>query len=201
MPARVSTQRRADSFFALYYELGPERSLEKLHKKVSDLGLYNYSVKTLKRWSSDYHWQSRIAVVDANAREVEDKSAAATILKMNERQAGLGRSLQLIAQSGIKHFTDQCTDPVTRTLKGMPLAIQDITRLVDAGVKVERLASGEVTSRHEIVKDTVNAIVVKIGLLFNEVNLIEDPEERSRVFARKGDAIIDAETEQLIRGV
>ena len=200
MPTRVQTERRADAFFALYYELGPERSLEKLHKKVADLGLFNYSVKTLKRWSSDFKWQSRIAIVDATARDAEDKESAAKIARMNERQAGLGRSLQLIAQSGIKHFTDKCTDPATKTLKGIPLPIQDITRLVDAGVKVERLASGEVTSRHEIVKDTVNAIVLKIGILFNEVNLIEDPEERSRVFSQKGDAIIDAETEHLTRG-
>jgi len=200
MTTRTATHRRADAFFALYHELGPNRSLELLHKKVAALGLTNYSVKTLKRWSADFRWQSRIAVFDAAYREAQDKDAAARIDKMNERQAGLGRSLQVIAQSGIKHITDEVVDPATNTLKGKEIPYQDITRLADAGIKIERLASGEVTSRHEIVNDTVNAIVMKIGILFNEVNLIEDPEERSRIFSQKGDAIIEAEKEQLIRG-
>ncbi len=66
-----------DTAFAIYYAMGPKRSLAKLVGAIGvELGL-TVGLKTLERWSSLHGWQSRIA-------EIEQERAALQVAKYIE---------------------------------------------------------------------------------------------------------------------
>ena len=62
--------------------------------------------------------------------------------------------------------------------------------MLEKGIKLERLAEGEATDRHEMTVQIVEPLVRQIITLFEQVNLVDDPEARSRQFAIGADAII-----------
>lgn len=69
--------------FELYFALGSDRSLVKLHEnctKIAPQGEKVPSLRTLKEWSRKYHWQERCAIRDAEVtRKVEQISTSSVI--------------------------------------------------------------------------------------------------------------------------
>ena len=60
------------------------------------------------------------------------------------------------------------------------------------GVDVERLARGQATTRAELTVQMLDPVIRELVALFTEVNVIEDPDTRTRVYATKADAIVEA---------
>ena len=182
-PRRVSRhlmlKSRADSLFGLYYELGAERSLAKLRSRLRDLGI-KIAASTLNRYSSRFGWQARVLEMDAKLQERRENTRIEAVLAMNRRQAQLGKGMQTVAAGGLRRLVD------------MELDAHAVSALARDGVKIERLALGEATSRAELAVQVVNAVVVGIVELFREVNALPDPKERIRRFAEGADQIIDA---------
>ena len=61
-------QRKA---FNRYWELGADRSIERLHALLSAGGKAP-TTRTIYAWSSRFHWQNRIGDLERRAREAED---------------------------------------------------------------------------------------------------------------------------------
>ena len=59
------------------------------------------------------------------------------------------------------------------------------------GVDVERLARGQATTRAELTVQMLDPLIRELAALFAEVNVIEDPDTRTRVYATKADAIVE----------
>jgi hypothetical protein len=134
-----STKHR--SAFEAYWRLGQDRSIERLHSALAEGSRKAPSLRTLYEWSSRYHWQSRIAQLEREARVVEDEARIAAIREMHERQAKAGLFLQQKGMEWLVNLGEDVASP------------EAAVRAIVEGAKLERLARGEVTERQEVTSD------------------------------------------------
>jgi hypothetical protein len=186
MPPTVIEKARADSFFIFFSLMGIDRSLEKLHSYVTEMGL-NISLTSLKRYSAKYNWQERLQEVQTRKVERMEEHVAGDVVEMNINQAKLGYAMQGIAGMGLT------------LVKKNPAVMspRDAVHMADIGSKIERLARGEATTRQEITNQLVSPIIYNIVTMFQQVNQIKDPEQREREFAISCDAILEQSVGQL----
>ena len=69
--------------------------------------------------------------------------------------------------------------------------MRDTVALVRVGTEIEHLARGQATTRAELTIQVLNPVINELVALFAEVDVIEDPDARSRVWATKADAIVE----------
>ena len=179
MSTSIVEKARADSFFLFFSLMDSDRSLEKLHSYVTKMGL-NISLTSLKRYSAKYNWQERLKEVQAKKVERMDEYVVNDVVEMNIRQAKLGQAMQGIAGIGLQHVKNNPTR----------LSPRDAVYLGDTGSKLERLARGEATDRHELTVQIVEPLVRQIVALFEQVNVLVDENARARQFAIGADSII-----------
>lgn len=141
---RLSTKKKSDAYFDIYWSMGLERSLEKLHNLLGDLGV-KISVTTLSNYSSAYDWQGRLREIDETQRIVADKDKALKLLEMNDRQADLGESM--VRMSG--RMMQRVKERLEASPNRMVVSPTDAARWLTDGSKVERLARGAATERTE----------------------------------------------------
>ena len=171
-----AAQRRAESFYLVYAALGPSRSLTKLQKTLADLGL-RISANTLKSYSARYNWQHRAELVDGAHSAVE---LATVPREMDERQGRLAVAMQALAREKLESI-----DP-------LHLSVRDAIHLLRVGTDIERLTRGQATTRAELTVQVLDPVIRELVALFAEVNIIEDPDTRTRIYAIKADAIVEA---------
>ena len=179
-----STRERADLIFFAYHQRRPDRSLKGLHRDLQTMGV-RISVATLKRYSTTYRWQERIADLDAEARQHQNQRGVKVVLAMNERHTQLARALQGAGGSALQQLLAD-----TVRLRGMKAS--DIVRLVDSGLRAERSAVGASSARREIALETWNDVVTSVVQLFTEINEEPDPGVRAQRFALRIDRLVDA---------
>jgi len=179
---QTSVKQKADSFFYIYLMMGEDRSLTKLHEILTNTGL-TITLASLKHYSTHYDWQLRLEETTAHLQaHTTTERAASTIIKMNDSQAKLGTAFQALArQNIIKNLIPNFTT----------LTPRDTAYLADVGVKLERLARGEATTRQEVVNSLVSPMVFNIINLYQQVNMIDDVERRQQEFALGCQAILE----------
>jgi hypothetical protein len=99
---------------------------------------YIPNLSTLKRWSSDYNWQQRIADYERQQLEERRKKRQAEIDKMDEEHALIGRGNLLRAVEIVRRHID--TQDTT---------LASAVSLLKASYVLERLARGAATERFE----------------------------------------------------
>ncbi|MDD4984174.1 MAG: hypothetical protein PHQ43_00095 [Dehalococcoidales bacterium] len=176
------TAARAEGYFHVYYQMGPERSIEKLQNLLAEVGR-KVSLNTLKRHSADFHWQKR--VLDIEAQKNHDEQILKTVREMNEHHAKLGRAMTTLGQASIQSYFNEI-----KAKGSLKLSTYETANLIATGQKVERLARGQATERTEIYVEMVNTLVMKLAGVFIAVNEIADPEERKRQYAQQCDDIL-----------
>lgn len=190
MPPKKKKKRRldvalqAETWFSLYYALGPNRSLALAIERGAKVGLKpRPALNTIKRWSVAYRWQERVGELDAETGRANTARQLQAIQRMNEDQAAIGgMGVQLAAfslermlrQLRMAEECDKCG------LAPLELGAQDVARVMEVFAKWQRLAMGEVTDRSEIAITIWNIIIMEITQLFLAVNIYEDAEQRKR---------------------
>ena len=175
-------RQRGEHFYTLYAAMGSGRSLSKLQRALADLGL-SVSLNTLKSYSANYNWASRIEALP-DSKEVALLTYAAD---MSERQSTLGRLMQTL---GHERLT---------TIDPQEMTIAEAVRLMRVGVDIERSAMGAATSRIEVFNTAVSPLIYQIVGLFKSVNHIPDEDERVRRFVFGADNLIETAAEQVER--
>ena len=123
--------------FDVYWRLGAERSVERLHGVLSAQGK-TPSLRTLYDWSRRYRWQERLARLEEEAKRSEDDAHVQALREMYERQ---GKEALLLQQRGAEWLAGMTDEKVTADAA---------IRAVVEGARLERLARGEPTDRQEI---------------------------------------------------
>jgi hypothetical protein len=82
LPAERS---KAYDFFCKYRDMGPTRSLEKLHRSCTEVA--PISVRQLKEYSLKYNWQKRVRAFDDSVFKMERNKAIQRIIEFNKRRA------------------------------------------------------------------------------------------------------------------
>ena len=174
-------QDRAEYLYVSYYSLGgSNRSVARLHALLSGLGL-KISLGTLKNYSSKGGWIERALADDAANLPEQRRQANALserVTELNHRHGQYGVALQKIGFSGLRALDPSSFSP------------SDVTNMMEKGIKLERLAEGQATDRHELTVQIVEPLVRQIAALFEQVNMMADASARARQFAIGADAII-----------
>lgn len=181
--SRKTAPERAEIIFSLYHQLGPERSLRRLHWELQALGV-RIGLATIKRYSVRFGWQRRADDLEAEAVRRQRERTIGDLLAMQDRHAQLARALQGAGGTALQKL-------MTSEPRLGKMSASDIARLVEAGLKAERHAVGEATDRREIAVETWNSVTTEMVAVFNEVNDDPDPVARARLFARGVDRAVD----------
>ncbi len=150
----TAKHRRA---FDIYWRLGPERSVERLHAELSEAGAAP-TLRTLYEWSSRYHWQDRLLELEREAQRAEDEARVAALREMQDRQTKEGLLLQ---QKGAEWLS---------TMDDKRVTADAATRAITEGARLERLARGEVTERKGIKHEGEEATERLAALTDEELN-------------------------------
>ena len=178
--ARLRAERqkaRADAYFIVYYDLGPERSLERLCGHVAELGLRK-ALNTLKRYSVKYDWQQRLVEEDTRCKEREEADSEKVRIQMLDRHTRIGKTLQSLSLAGM--FTFQEAMKVNGKLT---FTAAEIVAMAKAGTDLELRAAGEPTLKIEITTVLYNVLIARIAHIFKEVNRLPTEEARESRFA------------------
>jgi hypothetical protein len=126
---------KAYSHFCLYRDMGPDRSL----RKVPTLSECRAVVGQLWRWSSKWRWVQRCEKYDDYLEYQDRLRQEKERRQMRDRHAKMAVLAQNIAVEGLKNLLAKVQDGE------QGVAPADLTRLLDTGVRVERLSRGEPT--------------------------------------------------------
>ena len=138
----TSASQRADIIFVVFHEMGPERSLAKLHLRLISLGV-RVGLSTLKRYASRYGWQERLAALDVQASGRRADRSLKAAIGMHERHMQLARAVQGAGGTALQRLMQS-------DLRLSEMRPAEIARLLDLGIKAERDALGEATVRRDV---------------------------------------------------
>ena len=168
MPKLSQRKSRADAYFNLYYQLGPERSLSLLFETVTKLGLKT-SLQSLKRYSSAFGWQARVVEIDSKVQMEQDADTAHKVAQLNERHAGMGRAMQTLGVFELQRARERLQRQIQEGKESDIMGVKDIVTLVMEGAKLERLAMGQPTERRELTITLWNVFAVQVSHVLKEV--------------------------------
>ncbi len=114
--------------FDLYCKMGPERSLRKVAQELSK------SDTLIKRWSSNWNWQSRSREYDNEVKRIELAEERKAVKKMQERHLKTAILMQKKAVEALSNINAE------------QLAAKDILRFISEGAKLERLTRMDSTT-------------------------------------------------------
>ena len=173
-------QNRAEYLYYSYQSLGTGRSLAKLHTLLTGLGV-RISMGTIKNYCTRGNWIERARSDDASTsvETVQEANALATrVAELNHRHGQYAQALQKVSIQGL------------RSLNPDLFSANEVSNMLEKGIKLERLAEGEATDRHEMTVQIVEPLVRQIAALFEQINILEDAAARARQFQVGADAII-----------
>jgi len=132
---------RAYAHFCLYRDMGVSRSLRTLEKVDGCTSGY----RQLGRWSSRWRWVERCEAYDDYLEYQRRLQQEKERREMSKRHAKMG----MLAQSFAVRKLEKMANRIEQDEEHVSPA--DVARILDIGVKVERLARGEPTDSHEVM--------------------------------------------------
>lgn len=186
------TREKADVLFAMYYQMGHERTLKKIADLCRQIGV-RASEKTLLYYSKNFHWQERILELDNQAEEQRKRDNINQVNEMNNIHAQYSRAYLGLFTAGMQNFNRQTQAQRDRGERPyLDISVQDLGRILETAQKTERLARGEATSRTEILVETISFFVREFAQIFLMVNSIPDEDERRITYIQRCDDMIKA---------
>lgn len=179
------TREKADVLFAMYYQMGHERTLKKIADLCRQIGV-RASEKTLLYYSKNFHWQERILELDNQAEEQRKRDNINQVNEMNTIHAQYSRAFLGLFGAGMRGFNQILQSKRDRGEQAtLDISIQDMARILETSQKTERLARGEATSRSEVLVETISFFVREFAQIFLGVNSIPDEDERRTVYIQR----------------
>lgn len=183
MPTR--REMRAQAFEVIYLGLGPDRSLDRLYEKATELRLEHVPTRTtLAGYSKDFGWVEKAAEFDRQRMSLLREQTLERAIVNDIEHAQFGRAMRLAVEDALKGYQHEDWKP------------NEIARMGREAVNIERLASGQATERREILLPFVNMLTGEIARAFlTSVAAVDlDPDDEAAIadeFARQVDHIIE----------
>jgi len=91
---------KSQALFLAYKNMGPDRTLEKLHEMCLYIGL-KLAVNTIKRYSVKYGWQRQILELQSKEAEERESDVARLVDDMNKQDASLAQGMMALSQPAL----------------------------------------------------------------------------------------------------
>ncbi len=156
---------KAFAAFSEYLNLGPERSLASVARKLSKSG------QLLKRWSARYDWPARVQAQAAHLARIEREAIEAVARgksaewlarqeRVRDREWALHEKAIAAAEKALDAFMAKET---------VYANLADISRILEVASRLGRLASGMATDRTEITGLDGGPIEIALTAALNKV--------------------------------
>jgi len=196
-PIDVSARakERAEYFFLVYEQLGPNRTIKRLWGLARGLGIKT-SLSTLERYSQTFGWQSRILERAARHESAGFQEVQNVVERMNADHAQTFGDIGALVKAGILKYQEELA---TKVKAGLPAVLDidlaTIGKLAQTYQYGERLARGLATSKAEVIVQILPPLVKDMFAVFLAVNVItNDPPElvkkREAEFIQRGDQVL-----------
>lgn len=194
---KVRERERANDLFLLYEAMGTDRSLQSLCKLIRDTG-NKANPKTLAKYSKKYGWQQLL--LDRQVKRDALHQAESLDIKgeMTERHVSGFKDLMTVAKAGLNLYMGIVDKQLAKGEKAtIPfMELKDITNMLLAAQKGERLSRGLVTSRAEVIVEVVGTLIQEFkGVLISVNSMSKDDGEtiagRQREFIRRSDEMLE----------
>jgi len=131
---------KAYAHFCLYRDMGVSRSLRQMASVPGCTSIR----RQLNRWSSKWRWVERCQKYEDHLEYQDRLQQEKERREMHKRHAKMGMLAQTFAVRKLEKMASRIEQDEERVSPG------DVARILDIGVKVERLARGEPTDSHEV---------------------------------------------------
>jgi hypothetical protein len=167
---------RAYAAFIAYRDMGPQRSVRDVAQKLDK------SVTVIGRWSTQHNWVERArsydAAMDARARQATEQEVIERRRCMLDKHAKQADELGQAAQMILDEFKDRVgVRGGMKSIDGRTLVklVLGLPKMAETAQKLERLAQGEATERHDhritreraeqMTDDELDALLKDAGVL------------------------------------
>lgn len=199
-------RERSDALFTVYWQMGPERSLEKLLEVCTIAGL-RISINTLKRYSGKYNWQERLLRMQAEESARREKEAGKLVDDMNRQDAMMAQGIKGLVVAGIRFYQEKIrkSSDIRRKIgesgdSTLEMSLGELVNMAQGAQRIERLARGQATSRTDVWVDIAATVVREFVLIFMAVNEMDNSNERETEFLRLGDEMITRYYNDTVKG-
>jgi hypothetical protein len=173
---------KAWNAFCLYRDMNPaDRSISKVSKTLG------YKVDALPaRWSRHNNWVSRAGAYDAHMDELRRNQRELERLAASDRRIQIARNMQVIGGAKIQELGKGIQQAI-KDGKPIPrISLKDATAIINAGVQIERLESGESTSNLAIegmilIEDAMKREREIIEIVKEAIRAESDPKTTQRI--------------------
>ncbi|KPJ51536.1 MAG: hypothetical protein AMJ38_00215 [Dehalococcoidia bacterium DG_22] len=163
--------------FVLYREMPPaNRSLREVGRRLGR------SESLIERYSSRWNWVERVRAWDKDQSRRSSQAQAKAAVDWVDRHAEEGRKLQIFAMAALSKYIDR--DPEGRIIGVRNIPLRDALVMMKLGSQIERAAAGA-EPLGAIDSEFVMAVADAFAAAFQEVNTIEDHEERAAAFQER----------------
>jgi len=132
---------RAFQAFTIYRDLGPDRSITVVARKLRK------QAALISRWCSQWRWVRRVEAYDSHLDALRRKAREKSIERAERRQLRISRALQAKAAERLKG------------LQASDLKPRDMITAITEGIKLERLVLGQAT---EQISGRFEPVIVKM---------------------------------------
>jgi len=163
--------------FVVYREMPPnKRSLREVGRRLGR------SESLIERYSSRWNWVDRACAWDREQARLSSQTQAKAAADWVDRHAEEGRKLQIFAMAALNKYIDR--DPEGRIIGVRNVPLRDALLMMKLGSQIERAAVGA-EPLGAVDSDFVLAAADAFAAAFQEVNSIEDQEERAAAFQER----------------
>lgn len=141
---------RAFEAFVAYRDMGPARSTAKVAKQLGK------SKALMDQWSSKWSWVARTRAWDEEQDHLTKIGQEKRRRETMERHAQLGKLLQSRGLEILQSFE--------AAAKKDAATWNDVVRLITEGVKLERLAMGEITENVKQTLGTEEGTIIRVTI-------------------------------------
>jgi hypothetical protein len=163
--------------FVLYREMAPgQRSTREVARRLGK------SDSLISRYSSGWRWVQRAEAWDREQARMSSQMRAKTAADWADRQAEEGRKLQIFATAALDKFIVR--DEENRIIGVRDIPLRDALQMMRMGAQIERAAAGA-EPLGAVDSEFVVAVADAFATAFQEVNHLENQEERSTAFQER----------------
>lgn len=163
--------------FVLYREMPPgQRSIREVARRLGK------SESLIERYSSRWKWVERARAWDREQDRLSSQARAKAAADWVDRHSEEGRKLQLFAMAALNKYIDRDSEGRIIGVRNIPL--RDALLMMKLGSQIERAAAGA-EPLGAVDSEFVLAVADAFATTFQEVNDIEDQEERAATFQER----------------
>jgi hypothetical protein len=173
---------KAWNAFRIYRDMdAAERTIKSVSKQLG------YSVTALcERWSRLNDWVSRAGTYDAHMDEQRRNRRERERLAASDRRVQIAKNMQLVGGAAIQELGTKIQEALQKGKPIPKISLKDATAIINAGVQIERLESGESTSNIALegmilIDDVVKRERELIEIVKEAIRANTEPETAKRI--------------------